>query len=404
MKLLQASEWSRVKKRILAAALAAFIGFADFQAVSASKIDEAEERRDEAQQGLDEINREIDGIREEQGRLLAEMEDYDAELMSLLTTIELLNNDIAAKKLEIEHTTTDLSAAEQEERQQYEGMKLRIQYMYENGDASIWTALVEADSIADFLNRVEYVSEVYDYDRRQLESYQATVQRIADLKDRLSNDLAAMEELEINYEEQKGDLELIIAEKSRLVDNYEVQLAAANELAENYAATILQQNNIIADEKRRQDAARAAANNNGGGNGGGNSGGNGGNGLTTTGLNPPYVTGVSGNDVVAYASQFVGNPYVYGGNSLTEGCDCSYFVMACFGYFGITLPRTSYEIEKCGQTVSYDCAMPGDIICYAGHVAIYTGNGGIVHASSPTNGICYGTATYRTMITIRRVL
>ena len=98
----------------------------------------------------------------------------------------------------------------------------------------------------------------------------------------------------------------------------------------------------------------------------------------TGGSNPSYSTNVSGQDVVNYACQFVGNPYVYGGTSLTNGCDCSYFTQACFGHYGISLPRTSYAQRSSGQAVSYANAKAGDILCYAGHVAIYMGNGKIV--------------------------
>ena len=127
-------------------------------------------------------------------------------------------------------------------------------------------------------------------------------------------------------------------------------------------------------------------------------------GLTDTGLNPSFSSGVSGGEVVSYACQFVGNPYVFGGTSLTEGADCSGFIQSVYAHFGISLPRTSGELRSAGKEVSYANAQAGDIICYAGHVAIYMGNGQIVHASSPTTGIKYGTATYRTILSVRRVL
>ena len=115
-------------------------------------------------------------------------------------------------------------------------------------------------------------------------------------------------------------------------------------------------------------------------------------------------SGSNGQAVVNYASQFVGNPYVYGGSSLTNGTDCSGFVMSVYAQFGISLPHSSSAMRSVGYGVSTSDMQPGDIICYSGHVAIYMGNGRIVHASSPTNGICYGSATYRTILTIRRVL
>ena len=103
-----------------------------------------------------------------------------------------------------------------------------------------------------------------------------------------------------------------------------------------------------------------------------------------------------------YGLKFVGNPYVYGGTSLTNGADCSGFVQSVYKNFGISLPRTSSEQRSVG--VEYADAQPGDIVCYAGHVGIYIGNGKIVHASSPSTGIKVGNATYRSILAVRRVL
>lgn len=112
----------------------------------------------------------------------------------------------------------------------------------------------------------------------------------------------------------------------------------------------------------------------------------------------------SGQAVVDYACQFIGNPYVWGGTSLTNGADCSGFVQQVYAYFGISLPRTSYEQRAVGTAVSYDEAVPGDIICYDGHVGIYAGDGQIVNAMNPAQGIGISPATYTNIITVRRVL
>lgn len=113
----------------------------------------------------------------------------------------------------------------------------------------------------------------------------------------------------------------------------------------------------------------------------------------------------TGQSVVNYACQFVGNPYVWGGTSLTNGADCSGFIVSIYAKFGVSLPHSSGAMAGCGRGVSYSEAMPGDIICYAGHVAIYMGGGQIVHASNAKDGIkISGNAAYRPIVAVRRVL
>ena len=156
----------------------------------------------------------------------------------------------------------------------------------------------------------------------------------------------------------------------------------------------------LAKEKAERDkanaAARAARANQGGGGG------------SSSYIPDNPITHVSGSGsgaaVCNYALQFVGNPYVYGGSSLTHGTDCSGFVMSVYGNFGVGLPHSSAADRSVGYDVGGIAnAQPGDIVCYSGHVAIYIGNGQIVHASTAKTGIIVSSATYRTPLCVRRI-
>lgn len=400
------------KMRLVAAGLVAILGISCFQSASASALSKAKNKKSEAQTALDNANADIENIQSQQQELQSQIDALDADLVNIIMNLDILEGELSDKQTELDNVTAQLAQAQEDEQNQYDAMKKRIVYMYENGDDSYIEALVGATDFSDLLNRLEYAQQIYDYDRNLLTQYQETVQQVADLKSQVETEKAELEEVQQSYQEQQASYESMIAEKQSQMSDFDTQLASAQSLAAQYKATVDEQNEIIRQEQAAAAAAAAqnnnkgnnttTANNNNGSNTGGDSttGGSTGGG----GLNPPFSTSVSGSDVVSYACQFIGNPYVWGGESLTNGADCSGFIKSVYENFGISLPHSSVALQRAGSEVSYENAQPGDIVCYAGHVAIYMGGGQIVHASSPSTGIKTGSATYRSIISVRRVL
>lgn len=408
------------KMRLVAAGLVAILGISCFQSASASALSKAKNKKSEAQTALDNANADIENIQSQQQELQSQIDALDADLVNIIMNSDILEGELSDKQTELDNVTAQLAQAQEDEQNQYDAMKKRIVYMYENGDDSYIEALVGATDFSDLLNRLEYAQQIYDYDRNLLTQYQETVQQVADLKSQVETEKAELEEVQQSYQEQQASYESMIAEKQSQMSDFDTQLASAQSLAAQYKATVDEQNEIIRQEQAAAAAAAAqnnnkgnnttTANNNNGNTTGNNNGSNTGGDSTTGGstggggLNPSFSTSVSGSDVVSYACQFIGNPYVWGGESLTDGADCSGFIKSVYANFGISLPHSSVALQRAGSEVSYENAQPGDIVCYAGHVAIYMGGGQIVHASSPSTGIKTGSATYRSIISVRRVL
>lgn len=347
---------------------------------------EAEKKRDAYKKKLKAKNSDIANIKDSQSDVKDSITAAAARMKTLLSKQEQLKSDIKDKQNEVEQANKKLEEAKEEEQNQYDAMKLRIQYLYENStDNSIWSAILESNGLSDMLNRIEYATDLYKSDRELMTSYQNAVKKVEDWTMQLADEMDSLLALQDKYQTQQGELKTLMAKLEKQKDTYAQQLAEAQKQAQDYKKTISKQEAII----RAQEAAAARANANtydGGGTGA--SGGIASDSyLKDPDCNPSQTTDVSGADIVAFAQQFVGNPYVWGGNSLTNGVDCSGFVHQVYAHFGISTPRYSQAFKSVGQPVSYQNIQAGDVVVYPGHVAIYIGNGNIVEAQSTRAGI-----------------
>lgn len=415
--------------------------------VSADTVEEIQAQQAETQSSLDSVNSYIDTLEADKATLLGQIDSVDQELVLTIATIDSLNADIETVNEQLAQTTADLAVAEEDQAVQYEAMKKRIQYIYETGGNAGWATILLADGdITELLNKAEYTQQMYDYDRECLEEYAAIVEQVNTLKSQQEQQQAELTTMLNEQQQNQASLEEQLVSLQATSADYDAELANAQSLADQYNALISQQNEQIAviqaeqarqaaeeaarqaaeaaaaaqaqadaeaaaaaqaaaeeaaqaaaqgDAQAAQDAAQAAQD-----------------AAQSGGADTSYDTGASdtptnsalGQQIVDYACQFIGNPYVYGGTDINNGIDCSAFVQYVYAAFGYSLPRTSSSQRGVGYAVSYSEAQPGDIICYSGHVAIYMGGGMIVHAANESVGITTGNATYRDIITIRRLV
>ncbi|MCI8314567.1 MAG: hydrolase Nlp/P60 [Lachnospiraceae bacterium] len=439
---------------IIGLCVAIFLAACDFSIflspcqVQAAKKDELKQQNEEDEGKLEDLDDQVNELEGEQESIDTEIQILSNQIAEIMASISLLEEEIEAKKAQIEQAKIDLEEAQKVERQQYEAMKVRVKAVYESGETSFLDILFSASSMQDMLNKADYVEKMHEYDKRMFTNYKIARQNVEDLKETLEIEQSELEATQEGLEEEQDSVEEARAELEAISADYAVQISKARQQAEVYKQQIKQRNaqikQIEAEEERKRkeeeerkrkeeerkrkeeeerkrkeeeqrkkkEEEEAKKNNSSISNSSDNNTVN--DSAAAKEVSAKSTAGketvasakgsAKGKEVANYACGFVGNPYVAGGTSLTKGADCSGFTQSVYKAFGYSLPRNSTSQRSVGKEVSYAEAEPGDIICYPGHVAIYIGNGKIVHASSAKTGIKISNALYRDILCVRRVI
>ncbi len=333
-------------------------------------------------------------LKDQKAKVQNQVNSLQSELTGLLTKINNLEMELVDKGEQVVKAEADLKVAEEKQKQQYEDMKLRIKYMYEEGGSSAVEKIFESGSFAEMLTQAEYAQKIHEYDRNMLDEYVETVNKVGKLKTSLEKDVKKLNELHGQLEKQQGELSETLESKKSEVANLDVQIQEAARKAEEERA---RREREEAERKRREEEAAKQHHNSRPSNST----------PRPTPSNPtpsrptpskptpskptPTPAPSTGNTaaaqtIVSAAWSQIGVPYVWGGNTPGVGLDCSGLTKYAHAQAGINIPRYSETQLAQGRPVSDP--QPGDIAWTPGHVAIYIGNGQMIEAKKPGTTIC----------------